>query len=149
MKKKYYMFTILLIAMACSEPVKWKDQITNSEMIALYGISRNPTDPADQNPDKVYCQDYEILKSVSLTPEQVVLLKASLINQDNYSKEDLKRCPFMPEYALSIDSSLAIIIGMKPCARIWFKNEINGKEKLMDLVRENEIEKILNQIVNQ
>lgn len=149
MKKKYHMFTILLIAMACTEPAKWKHQITNSEMIALYGISRNPTDPAEQNPDNMYCQDYEILKSVSLTPEKVALLKASLVNQDNYSKEDLKRCPFMPEYALAVDSSLVIIIGTKPCARIWFKNEINGKEKLMDLARENEIEKILNDAVQE
>lgn len=132
--------------MGCNETNKWRKEIVKSNNLSLFTISRNPIEPSLQNPKTNYCQDYEVQESLPLTQSQIMLLKEALINQKNFSKEDLKRCPFLPIYAIEIDSSLTAIIGTQPCSRIQFKSNTNEKVVIMDLIKDNEIEKILSQI---
>lgn len=146
MKKYLGVLSIIIMLLGCGNPQKLKKKIMKAKNVSLYSIASTPVMPKLQIPDKLYLLDYQVQENIKLTAEQKTMLKKALSNQSNYSKDDIKKCPFMPSYALQFDSSLVAIIGLKPCARIQLKiNKSN--EKVMDLVKDNEIEKTLYEIV--
>lgn len=147
---KYMAYAVLIFfLLTCSETIEWKRQIKKCEVVSLFEINRTPSEPSMQDPEKRYCLDYEIQNSINLTAEQIKLFKKYLINQNNYSTENLKRCPFLPEYAITLGDSLSAVISLNPCSKILFKDEISKQEKMMDLVANNEIEKLIEIILDQ
>jgi hypothetical protein len=142
---RIYTFILILLVMSCKETEQWKKVIATSNKLSVFTISRTPTAPSEQDAQKKYYQDYEIQQTLPLTAAQAKALKEALTKPNNFSKDDLKRCPFLPQYAIGIDDTMTATISQQPCARIQFQQQHNKETLVMDLVEGNSITNILGQ----
>lgn len=133
--------------MACNNLDSLQKKIKTAADLKLYRIQNTPTQMTKQIQDELYIGDYRVLDTFSISTKEQGSLKKALINQENYSKENLKRCPFTGKYAIEVDSSLNAIISIHPCSKIIVQLSDTSKVENLDLVQGNEIEEILNTIV--
>lgn len=140
---KEIIILILIFTFGCKDAKKVQREINNAKDISLHTIAGNPIEPELQDTKKTYLQDYEVQRSILLTDFQKKLLRESLVDSKNFSKDYIKRCPFIPIYGIEINNSLTATISVNPCSRIQFSQKMNGQIVVMDLTEDNKIEEII------
>lgn len=112
-------------------------------MLQLYTVERAPTHPDKQDLDQLYVLDFAILDPVELRPEEATALYAALDDADNFSTENMKRCPFIGEYAIEVDGEFVAVLSSSPCSKVQMMSEGEEKVRHLELVEENAIEVIV------
>ncbi|PKQ68881.1 hypothetical protein [Raineya orbicola] len=105
---------------------KHKDIIEEATEVALYEVKATPIASKDQEKDKVYLGDYEMLKKVEISAENAENLKKAVLDTNNYISEK-KTCPMQAKYALKFSKKrhyITLIISENTCEKmIIFSSE--------------------------
>ena len=101
----FQFFNILLALIMLSEqdkhPIFHKHQniINDATEITLYKVHSQPTAPAEQDKNKQYVGDYEVISKVDIQEQQQKELQKMVLDTKNYV-DDKKSCPMQAEYAI-------------------------------------------------
>lgn len=150
MKKIYLLFTLVLFATeGCNEKaMQYHQEIQQAQYFQVYKVAKTPTMPESQSPSKLYLMDYEVTDTRLVSGSYKQALKKALLNKENYSFEESKRCPFLAAYGIKIDRELTAIVGIEPCSKIMIAPADSAGHNLFDLAEKGEIERILGEIVS-
>ncbi len=92
----------------------------------------------------IYINGFEVLTAYALSQEQSNNLRKEIAAENNYAKDISKRCLFMPSFIFKKDSSSVIMFSVEPCGKVLFTKA--GKDSIVDLSTNNNIEKLINNI---
>ena len=145
--KKLAIFLILCTNfMGCDNYKQTKRNIKNASTVTLYSIYPTPTEPAAQLEEKLYLLDYEVIDTLTVNDKQVDALKEALLNKENFTEENNKRCPFMGKYGITFDHRVQVVLSTSPCGKLQMKRMKSDTLYAYDLVNENDNEKVLQHI---
>lgn len=137
---KYVIITVLgLLLAGCQHLWSGKHQ-KKASMLELYTVEGTPTRPDQQVQGQLYVFDFATVHPVILTSEESAALYAALINTDNFSSTNQKRCPFIGQYAVRVGDELSAVISRSPCSKIQIKEGSKGDAQHLQLVKENSLE---------
>ena len=139
---------LAIISMSCNGKSKHFKQTNSAMHLKLYKIAETPTLPEEQLEGKDYILDYEILSESDLSYLEKRNLKQVLKKKENFTNENIKKCPFIAKYAISMDDSGIVIVSVYPCAKVIISTK-NGDKQYFDLVDTNLLEEMLDKLVNK
>ena len=152
----------LFILSSCKEKELQAMQkvIKESKEVELFLIKDTPTNPTEQDTNKIYLCDYEAYAKVYTSSEQSDSIKNTLLDTTNYIADVEKKCMIMPKYAIRMKTqkdTLDIVFSDNPCAKAVAKHSLlknpkkdeDKKEDMfyVDLKAENTIIKLIQSIV--
>lgn len=137
----YMIFSTVL--MGCNNLQPQHQKIKKAHNIILYSVQSTPTEPGLQLENKLYVADFEVIETIAVTPEEIAQLKKAFTDLNNYTFDTARRCPFMAKYAVDFDNTLTAVVGMHPCSKIILSSKNKTENKTIDMVNDNNIEKIL------
>lgn len=145
MRKIYIILSLLILVLTgCNQnSMRYRSAIQQANYFQVFKVAMSPTRPEEQSPDKLYVLDYEVIDTRLVEEAQVPNLKKALLNKNNYSFEDNKRCPFLASYGVKIDSDLMAIVGRSPCSKIMLSEIDKSENQIYDLAEDSDIESVL------
>lgn len=132
---------IAVLITACKEMNSYQIKIKNSKELKLYKIASTPVVKGQQVEEEKYIADYKIVEEIELSEKQKRQFQKVLLKKDIYMTENTKRCPFLPQYAVEVDSTLNVLISQDPCGKVQFAQ--SDSIVTVDLVEKNELEEFL------
>ncbi|MDX2306127.1 MAG: hypothetical protein NW226_25170 [Microscillaceae bacterium] len=119
--------------------------IEKATEIKLSEVSATPVSSADQDPQKVYVQDYEVIREIVLEKDQKALQK-TVLDKHNYIDQK-KSCPLQAKYALKFtqgEQFITLIVSEDTCAKvIVFSSEADINHQYHDLKEDNTLNSAL------
>lgn len=141
-------FNILLAFFMLSEqekhPIFHKHQniINDASEVQLLKVHSQATTPAEQDKNKQYAGDYEIIAKIDLKEEQQNELKKIVLDTKNYI-DDKKSCPMQAEYAIKFQKKrhyIILIVSEGSCKKtVIASSEKDINKHYHDLSEENAI----------
>jgi hypothetical protein len=145
-QKLFFLMAMFVCSGSCKPVFQYKKMIENSTGIVLCQIEPEQTADAARKDSVKYINGFAVIKQYPLEESQVNALKRHLTKRTNYDTANTKRCPFIPAYVLSSDTSLFIMLSVAPCSKVLVSE--NGKETIFDLVNENTLEQKIAGIIS-
>ncbi len=131
-----------------SHPVflKYYNIIKDAKQTELYLVSDTPVAAEEQTAGKTYLSDYEVIKKIELSEQEVNQFKNELSTNQFYS-EDKKMCPFQAKYLLRFVKKkkfIHVVFSTENCKKaIIFSSAKKIKGKRVELTEENYFHKTL------
>lgn len=146
--KHLTVITILFCCLtnACTNMEATKQKILSSDSVSVYRVENAAVEPSAQTEEDTYVCNYKAIDEVVLTNAQQNALIKALSKEKNFERDELKRCPFVPEYALKSSSGLSMVVSTEPCAKVMVQESDTSKPQFADLVEGNDIEALLRKI---
>ncbi|MCU0439211.1 MAG: hypothetical protein MUC49_15040 [Raineya sp.] len=151
MKILSFIFLMSLFAVQDNHPVFHKHQhiIQEAKEVSLYEVSEQPVAPKQHKKDAQYIGDYEVLKTLKVSSDDVQNLKSVVLDEKNYIK-DKKTCPMLSKYAIKFTKDkhyIALIVSPNTCEKVSvFSSEKSVNKQFHDLASPNSIHQTLEKI---
>ncbi len=111
---KTVLLTSLLLLTAMAGCNKKRTQLQafmdHADQFALFEIDQFATPVNEQAADREYLSDYEIFKPLELSKSAMEELKKVLSDSLTYTQENVKTCPFIGKYGLSVTNKKSAYI---------------------------------------
>ncbi len=146
MKKPTLLFLLFPAFVQCENLDSLAQKFEGAKVLGVYQVTSNPIEPNQQSRLKSYLHSYEISKSISLRSGVKKQLVRALMDPENCSQNDVKRCPFQGYYALVLDNSITLIISTAPCSKLLIFTKEDEEGESYDLNPQNGIETVLNKV---
>lgn len=134
--------TIMLLGLtvfSCQRFWPWSKK-ANADMLQLYTVEQTPTHPDKQVADETYIMNFAVLDPVTLRAEEAEALYVAITDTTNFASENRKRCPFIGQYAITVEGELTAILSTSPCSKVQIKYEDAEKVKHLDLIEKSDVE---------
>jgi hypothetical protein len=134
-----------------NHPIFHKHQniIQEAKDVFLYEVLEQPVAPKQHKKDVDYIGDYEVVKTIKITSDDIQNLKSVALDEKNYIK-DKKTCPMLGKYAIKFAKDkhyIALVISPNTCEKVSvFSSEKSVNKQFHDLSSPNSIHQTLEKI---
>ncbi|MBN8641239.1 MAG: hypothetical protein J0L86_05435 [Flavobacteriales bacterium] len=134
--------SILLLFMACATKNNSSNNLTvEFDKIAETYIYKIKYDN-EGTKGQLFYEGYSVIDAKKIEKQQFKEFKELLNDSTNYSNDNSKNCPAIPQYGFKIkqdSSEFIFFIGKNPCAKIIILNTQTKNEVTKDLIDTNTI----------
>jgi len=142
------LFALFMLSEQEKHPIFHKHQniINGAHEISVFKIYSQPIAPAEQDKNKQYAGDFEVISKIDLKQEQQNELKKLVLDTKNYV-EDKKSCPMQAGYAIKFQKKkhyIILIVSEGSCKKsLIISSEKDINKHYHDLAEDNAIHSFL------
>lgn len=144
---KSLILLLAIVSISCGNVSKPIKRFNNAKEMKIYKIAEIPTVLEEHLSGKDYIMDYEVIEEINTSLSERKNLRQAIVNTQNYTNDNNKKCIFFAQYAIKLDEFNTIIVSMNPCGKIIVSGKKSENPIRYDLVNGNQIEAMIYSII--